>query len=462
LAATFGLPPHYNCGKGGANELKAGKVLIKNAEVLTMQPQADMLSDCSVAVADGKILAVGPPPAGFNPDEVIDGRNHLVMPGFFNAHCHAAMVLLRGSAEDLPIDRWFNEGIWRSESALNEEDVYWGTALAVCEMIRGGTVAFADHYFWMRQVARVVEESGMKALLAWCTFGAEGTAEMGNVSLDEILAFTTEYRDRADGRIKTMCGPHSPYVTTRKWLRKIAGFARQSGLGCHIHVAETSDQVRQSLASEGATPVAYLAETGVFDNPSIAAHAIHISKEDVDILKKKGVSVVSCPKTHMKLAMSTTRVSDLVDAGINVAIGTDGAASSNNLDMLEAMRLASLLSKHDRQDAASLPAWQVLRLATTGGANAMGFVNSGSLHPGADADLILIDLDKPHLTPRHSYTANIVHSAVAADISHVFVDGRMLLNKGCLITLDEERIKHEAQRRGVRMVASPTGTIQRY
>ncbi len=437
-------------------------LLLKHAAVLTLNAENTILESSSIAIQDEKIIAIGEPPREFVADEIIDAQHHVALPGFFNAHTHAAMTLLRGSAEDLPLDRWFNEGIWRTESALQEEDVYWGVALAACEMLRSGTVAFADHYFYMHNVARVVQESGMKALLAWCVFGSDFAKEMGPTTLELTSDFVAEFQNSAGGRIKTMLGPHSPYISTERSLRDAANVARKLNVGCHIHVSESQAQVDNSYKQFGKSPVAYLNELGIFDNPSIAAHAIYVNEDDIEILRAKKVSVAACPKTHLKLAMQTTRIVDLLNAGVHVALGTDGAASNNNLDMLEVMRLAALLQKHDSGDATVLPSMEALRLATQHGARAMGFNNSGVLQVDADADLILLDMDKPHLVPRHNLAANIVHSARASDVNYVIVNGKVLLRQGELTTLDEEKIMREAEARGLRMARSAQGQTQMY
>jgi 5-methylthioadenosine/S-adenosylhomocysteine deaminase len=438
------------------------RILIENADLLTLDREDRVLRKTDLAIEGKTIVAIGRVPADFVPDEKIDARDHVALPGFFNAHTHAAMTFQRGFAEDLDIVRWFNDRIWVMESALTEEDVYWGAALAACEMIRSGSVGFADHYFWMPQVARVVAESGMKALLGWCVFGSDFAAEMGPTTLELTADFVAEFQNSADGRVKTVLAPHSPYISSAKFLERAAEVARRLGVGCHIHVAETREQFEKSLQEHGKTPVRYLADLGIFDNPSIAAHAIHITDEDIETLREKRATVVQCVKTHMKLAMGTTRVPDLVKGGVNVALGTDGPPSNNDLDMLEVTRLAALIQKHDRQDATVMPSVQVLKLATQNGARAMGFTNSGVLQEGADADLILVNMDRPHLMPRHDPAANLVHSARGGDVAYVIVDGKILLRDGELTTLDEEKIKREAEARAFRMVQGDLKRTQTY
>lgn len=439
-----------------------GTLLIRNADILTLDAQDRVLKNANIAIEEGHIVAVGETPREFAADEVIDATHHAALPGFFNAHTHAAMTLLRGSAEDLPLDRWFNEGIWRTESALTEDGVYWGTALAACEMIRSGTVGFADHYFWMHQSAKVVQESGMKALLAWCVFGSDFAPEMGPTTLELTGDFVAEFQAGAGGRIKTMLGPHSQYIGNTKSLENAANLARTLKVGCHIHVSESQGQVDHSYRQFGKSPVAYLNDLGIFDHPSIAAHAIYVNEDDIEILRAKKVSVAACPKTHLKLAMRTTRIVDLMRAGVNVALGTDGAASNNDLNLLEVTRLAALLQKHDRGDATVLPSMGALKLATQHGARAMGFDRSGVLEVGADADIILMDMDKPHFVPRHDLAAHVTHSARAGDVNYVIVNGRVLLRKGELTTLDEDKIMREAGARGLEMVRGARGQTQRY
>ncbi|MGQ9492198.1 MAG: amidohydrolase [Anaerolineae bacterium] len=438
-----------------------GKILIQNADVLTLNEHNDILYRTSIAIAGGKIQAVGTVPRNFEADEVIDASDHVAMPGFFNAHTHASMTFERGWADDLPFDRWLNERIWVAESALTPEDVRWGAYLAVAEMIRSGTIGFADHYFFMDEVAQVVEEAGLRANLAWCVFGMGAETEIGR-GLEESIAFVQRWQGAAHGRIRTVLGPHSTYACPPNFLVTVAEKAAELGVGIHIHLSEFREQLESSLAKYGVTPVQFLAQRGILDHPTIAAHCIYITPKDMDILQAKRVHVVQCPNTHMKLGMGVTPVPELLARGVNVALGTDGPASNNDLDMLEEARLATLLQKDHHLDPVILPAELTLRLATQNGAKALGFPESGVIAVGRPADLIFFDFRKPHLRPRHNILSNILYAAKSPDISHVIVDGRILMKDRRLTTLDEERILYEAEQRAFRMVKQDMHIVRAY
>jgi len=438
------------------------RTLIRNVTVITLDEENHILRDADIAIGGKRIIAIGEAPADFIPDEVIDGREMLALPAFFNAHTHAAMTLERGWAEDLPFDRWLNEKIWVAESALEAEDVYWGAALACCEMIRSGTIGFADHYFWMDRVARAVEESGMKALLAWCQFGIGKEHEVGGAVLEDTVAFVRNWQGAAEGRIRCALGPHSPYMCPPEFLRRVVEEAERLDVSIHLHVAESEEQMRNSLAAHGRTPVAHLAHLGVFDRPAIAAHCIVVDERDLEILARKGVHVAHTPKTYMKLAMGMAPLERFLGAGVQVGLGTDGPASNNDLNMLEVLRIAGLVHKNRMGDPAVFPHDLLLRLATQGSARALGFAESGALVPGGPADIILMDTRGIHWVPRHDLGANVVYASHPADVRYVFCDGRMLLRDGELTTLDEERIRYEAERRAFRMVGTPMRQVREY
>jgi len=438
------------------------RILIEHVDVVALADGPRLRRDCSIAVDGSTIVGVGEVPAQFVATERVDGQGCLAMPGFFNAHCHAPMTLERGLAEDLPFDRWLNEKIWVAESALTEEDVYWGAALAACEMIRAGIVGFADHYFWMDQVARLVEESGLKALLAWCFFGTGREHEVGHIDFETTRGFAQRWNHAAGGRIRTAIGPHSPYMCPPAVLRAAAAAAQALGIPVHLHLAESAGQVQTSRAKHGVSPVAHVAANGILDGPTIAAHCIAVDDDDVALLARPQVTVAHTPKTYLKLAMGVTPLARLQAAGVRIALGTDGPASNSDLNLLEVMRLTGLLQKAAAHDAAAMPVDRLLRMATADGAAALGFATSGQLVAGAAADLLLLDLSGPHWWPQHDLLAGVVYAAHPGDVRDVLVDGRWLMRDRQLLTLDEKKIRDEAQRRALRMVVAPQNQVRTY
>lgn len=439
----------------------AERLLIKNADVITLNEAGDVLPGTDVAIAGEHILAVGETPPNFVPTRTIDATDHVVLPGFWNTHTHAPMAYMRGWADDISIERWFNERVWRVESALTAEDVRWSAYLAAAEMIRAGTAGFADHYFYMDEVAEVVVESGLKANLAWTIFG-HGSGEGMDPRLEQAVTFAQRWQGGADGRIITWLGPHSPYLCDTAFLRRVIEVATELDVGLHIHVAETLEQTQASLAEHGLSPVAYLDSLGFFSRPTIAAHCIGTDQTDIEILAARGVSVAQATGCYMKLGMGVPPLPQMLAAGVNVGLATDGEGSNNDLDLLQEAQLTSLLHKSHTRDATILPGDTVLRLATQGGARAVGFPESGVIAPGRPADLILFDFCKPHLRPRHDLVSNLVYAAKSPDISHVIVNGKVLLDNGVLTTLDEERILYEAEHRAWNLVGREFRNLRAY
>lgn len=440
------------------------RTLIQNVTALTLDAEDRILPGVELALEDQRILAVGQAPPDFAPDEVIDGRELVALPAFFNAHCHAPMTLERGWAEDLPFERWLNEKIWVAESALEAEDVAWGAALAAAEMIRSGSVGFADHYFWMDRVAEVVTESGMKALLAWCHFGIGDDQEVGGVPFEDTVAFVEAWDGAAGGRIHTALGPHSPYMTPTDVLRRCVAEAERLGVGAHFHLSESSEQVRRSLERHGLTPPAYVAGLGLLDlpRPTLVAHCNAATAEDQALLAAKGVYVAHAPKTYQKLGMEMPPLPEMLARGVRLALATDGPASNSDFNMLEILRLVGLHWKGALLAPEVLPRTQLLRMATQAPAAALGFPESGVLAPGRPADLLLLDTTAPHWIPRHDLAADVVYTAHPGDVAYVWCDGRLLYRKGEFLTLDIERIRWEAERRAFRMVGKPMSSLRAY
>ncbi|NNJ09338.1 amidohydrolase [Chloroflexales bacterium ZM16-3] len=430
-------------------------LLIRGADVLQIDGEtARVLPGHDIAIRDGRIAAVAPAISPGLADDLINAGGMLALPGLVNAHTHAAMGLFRGVAEDVPIDVWFNQRIWPMETNLTDEDIYWGTLLGIAEMIEAGVTCFADHYFAMDEVARAVDESGVRALLAWAVFSGPDEERQ----LQRTLAFAERWQGAADGRIRTCLGPHSPYTCTPAFLARVAQAARAASLGIHIHLSETAEQVAQSLAIHGKTPVALVRDAGLFAVPSLAAHVAHPTADDSAIMAAHGVAVAACPKTEMKLGVGVTPVVDLMRAGVDVGMGSDGAASNNSYDILEAARLIALLEKHSRRDATVLPVGAALSLATSGGARCLGLGGAvGALREGLQADIALLRLDSPHMQPSHDIPAALLYSACPSDADTVIVAGRVLMRGRQLLTIDKDRVLREVIARAGRLTQRRAG-----
>ncbi len=384
------------------------------------------------------------------------------LPGLVNAHCHSPMTFERGWAEDLPFDRWLNEKIWVQESVLTSDDVYWGAALAACEMIHSGTVMYNDKYFHMDRVAQVVRQSGMRACLTWTVFGQETDAAFTGRDLDGTVAWVRDLAAEAHPRLRTYLGPHSPYICPPEFIERVVALAHDLGQGIHLHLAESEEQVANSLERHGQRPVTLMNSLGVFDAPGgcVAAHCLAIDEEDTAILADKGVHVAHCPITYMKLAMPFPTLEARLAAGVNVCLGTDGPASNSDMDLFATMRQTALTDKYQGRDPKLIPGDLALRLATR--RNALGFEGRGTLQPGEPADLILVDLDQPHLHPLHSLVANLVHSAKGSDVTDMMVDGVWLMRDRQLLTLDEGQVLYEAERHAQAMVGRGMKQVREY
>ncbi|HIQ00238.1 TPA: amidohydrolase [Candidatus Bipolaricaulota bacterium] len=379
-------------------------------------------------------------------DRVIEGEGRLLVPGLVNAHTHLAMTLFRGLADDLPLMRWLEEKIWPAERKLTGEDVYWFSLLGLVEMIRCGTTAFADMYFFMEEVAAAVEEAKLRALLS---YGIIATSEERiDSELKRAEAFARRWDGKAEGRIRAALSPHAPYTCGPEVWRQAAQLARELKIPIHTHLAETAEEVERFTAQHGKSPALWLEGLGVFAVPVLAAHCVHLSEKDMEILAAHGVTAVHCPSSNAKLACGIAPVAELLAAGVNVALGTDGAGSAGDLDMLEEMRWAALLGKLKAGDPEAVPAPQALSLATWRGAQALGGLKEwGTIEEGKRADGVLLSLEAAHLQPGHSPLSDLVYAAHSSDVVGVFVDGRPLLLEGELLTIDEERVRAECRAR---------------
>lgn len=416
-------------------------LLIRDGDVLQVErdrPQVSVLRNHDVIIRGRKIEAVQPTgsanPGAFK--DMIEAKGRLIMPGLINTHSHVPMGIFRGLAEDVPIEKWFNDYMWPLENNLQEQDVYWGMQLGLAEMTRGGVTTVADHYFYMDEAARAVERAGTRALLGWAIFGTDGPE-----SIERTGEFVQRWNDTADGRIKTIMAPHATYTCDDDFLRASAKKAAQLGVGIHIHAAETMGQTEASLKKHGKTPIQVLRDTGILDVHTIIAHACGATPDDIKLLATVSAGVTHSPKTYLKLAMGLTPVVAMQEAGVPVGLGTDGAVSNNTLDIWESMRLLAMLQKDRAGTPEVLTIPEALYIATRGSARVLGWENElGAIEPGYLADVILVDLTGLHHQPLHSTTASLVYNTMASDVQTVICNGQVIMRDRRLLMLDEREI----------------------
>lgn len=402
---------------------KAGFVRVKGARI-------EAVSDTPLA-----------PEAG---EEVYDGRGRLLMPALVNAHAHAPMTLLRGWGENLNLQDWLNQRIFPFEAKLTDEAIYAGTVLALAEMIRTGTVSSTEMYFGVEAMARALVASGAKMNLSVgvTCFGDGDLADQPRQQEAERLI--KNWNGAGEGRLITDLSLHAEYTSTPKAVRQMAQRAAGTGLNMQVHMAETKTETDECIERHGKTPARYFYDLGLFDAHTTAAHGVWLTDEDIPLLREKDVTIASCPASNMKLASGFCRTPALLAAGVRVALGTDGAASNNDLDMFEEMKLFALAPKGAFGDPRAVSAQQALRAATLSGAQAQGRWDTGAVKAGNRADLIVLDCSAPWWTPGHDRAADIVYAAKGTDVCLTMADGRVLYRDGEYLTIDIERARHDA------------------
>ncbi|MFC4546703.1 amidohydrolase [Paenactinomyces guangxiensis] len=401
----------------------------------------------AMGIEGDRITYMGPvPPAEQleTYDEVIDFNGKAILPGFINTHCHAAMSLLRGYADDLPLKKWLEEEMWPLEARFTQRQVHAGTSLSVLEMIKSGTTCFLDMYDHMDTVGEVVTEAGIRACLCRGVIGF-GSDELREHKFKEAVQFATEWHGQANGRITTMLSPHAPYTCSPEYIRQFVEKAAELNLPLHTHMSETAAEVQQNVDDYGVRPVEHLRRLGFFDLPSLVAHAVHLTDEEIDILFEYDVKIAHNPGSNLKLGSGVAPIPKMIQKGIRPSLATDGAASNNNLDLLEEIHLAALIHKGVNEDPEAVPAQTALRMGTIYGAESLFLEGQiGTLETGKKADFITIDLTGPHMQPLHDVISHIVYSASRSDVIDVYIDGKPIMrNRECL-TLDEEKIRYEA------------------
>ena len=419
-------------------------ILIKNAFILS--PNTNFEDRQSILIKDDIISEIAPQIDEENVDKIIDATGKILLPGFINTHTHLSMTLFRGLADDLSLDSWLNDHIWPMEANLNGDYCYIGALLGAVELIKSGTTTFSDMYFYMEDVARAVDEAGIRAVLSYGMIDF-GDAEKRENEIKENLSLFNACNGMADGRIKVFFGPHSPYTASEELLVKVRELADEYGMGIHIHVSETEKEINDSLEERGIRPFEYLDKIGLLGPDVVAAHCVWLSDEEIEIIKKNNVKISHNPCSNMKLASGIAPVSKLIENGICVSIGTDGASSNNNLDLIEELKTASLLQKVSTLDPKVLNSDESIAMGTIKGAEALGLDDEiGSIEVGKKADIILIDTNSANMVPdSSSLSSNVIYSANGSNVDTTICNGKILMENKKLTVLDEDEIYAKAR-----------------
>jgi len=415
---------------------ESADLLINARWIIPVIPENAVFSDCSVAVRDGVIQAIcprGEAQRRFKARETLELDNHALLPGLVNAHSHAAMTLFRGYADDLDLHSWLNDHIWPAEGRWVSEDfVRDGSELAIAEMLRGGTTTFADMYFFPEQVALAAHTHGIRCQVGFPVMNfATAWARDGDECIHKGLALRDDYKGH--GLVNIAFAPHAPYTVDDRLFEKVAMYANELDTPIHIHLHESHAEVADAVRDTGRRPIARLRDLGILSANTQCVHMVVVEDQDITLLVDSRAHAVHCPKSNMKLGNGASPVQRMLNDGVNVALGSDGAASNNSLDMFSEMQFASLLAKTAGADPTALDVHQTLRMATINGARALGMESRiGSIEAGKAADLTAVDLGGIGQQPLYNPASQLVYSASAANVSHVWVAGKKLLDSGVL------------------------------
>lgn len=426
-------------------------MLFSDISILT--PDFTIQEHQYVAVKGNTICYVGDTPPEQDCGPLYNGKGKLLLPGLVNTHSHSPMTLLRGYAENLPLDRWLNEKVFPFEDRIQGEDAYYAVLLSIAEMLRTGTTSFSDMYFFSENVARAVGESGIK-----CNFSrsivsfAEGS--IGDLpGFQESEAIFRDYHHAFDGRFLVDMSLHAEYTNQVSIMEQFAQIAKDHNLQVQIHLSETQKEHQEcKQRHNGLTPAQVFAKAGVLDQPTVAAHCVWVEEGDMELMAEKGVTVATCPASNLKLGSGICNLPMLLQKGVKVAIGTDSAASNNNLNLWKELYLAALLPKGITHDATAITPAQVLEMATAQGYAAQGRTDCGKILPGYRADLVVLSLSGPHMTPSTNLLNNLIYAASGYDTLLTMVDGKVLYENGEYPTIDLERVKYEVSRRTRRII----------
>lgn len=373
--------------------------------------------------------------------DVYDGKGKLLMPGFYNAHAHSPMALMRGYGENMVLQDWLSKRIFPFEDKLTGDAVYWGTMLCMAESIRFGIVSTSDMYYFISDMARAVSDSGAKNNISRSIVNFDGSRLENLDSTKELLTSYRQFNGMNNGRIKIEASLHAEYTSDENTVKDLAILSKENNMAMQVHVSETKLEHEEcKVRHEGRTPVKYLYDCGLFDVPTVAAHCVHIEDEDFDILKEKSVTVATNPVSNLKLASGIANTGKILEKGINLSIGTDSVASNNSLNFIEEMKILAIASKVRNMDPTIVTPKEVVYAATRGGALAQGRLDCGLIREGMKADLIVIDISQIHWHPVHDLLNNLVYSASGSDVKLTMVDGNILYNDGEYVTIDEEKV----------------------
>lgn len=422
------------------------KLLLAHADILTLR-QGDWvtLRDAYLGVDGSRICYLSETPPAEPYDEIKNLQGKLLIPGLINCHCHAPMVFLRGLGSDKNLQDWLYHYIFPTEAKWTDRGIKAASELAILEMLASGVTSFSDMYYRTENTIEALCKAGMKANLCRSTQGRTELPYSQNTDCQEGLALFDRFHNYNDGKIRIDLCIHAEYTNTPATIEAYSAACLERGARMHIHLSETKREQEECVAKYGMTPAALFEKLGTFRNPTTAAHCVWVTPEDMEILKSNGVSPVHCPSSNMKIGSGFAPVHQMLDRGINVTIGTDGAASNNNLNMLEEMHLVSVIHNGFTHDPTIVKPADVLKMATVNGAKLQGRPETGILQVGKQADIVAIDFDKPHMIPAMDYPAMLCYSAQSSDVCMTMVDGKILYENGEFKTLDADRIKAEAR-----------------
>ena len=417
-------------------------IKLEKIKALFFKEREAFIKECDIYIKDDKILSIDKEPENYIADKIIKGTKKIVIPGLINTHTHSYMSIFRNIADDLSFSDWLFGRISPLEDKLTPDDMYWGAMLAAIEMIKTGTTCFVDMNMSMESVMKAVTDSGLRAVLSRGLVG-EGKNEGGRIRLEENL---NAFKSCKNDNISFLLGPHAPYTCDREYLKIVKETAKEYGLGLTIHLSESLTEIENVKNQHGMSPIELMDSIGLFEIPTIAAHCVHLSDNDISILKEKNVSVATNPKSNLKLANGSAPLVKMQDMGVNITIGTDSAASNNTLNMFSEMNYTSLLHKGISHNPTVISASDTLSFATKNAALAIGNKQVGEIKEGLKADLTILDIDCPQFYPENNLVAALVYSANGSEVDTVIVNGKILMEKKQIKTIDTEKVYSECEK----------------